>query len=253
MFALGDFTVATISGLSAVLQEWVALPGLSTDTVEVPGADGAFFAGQTVGQGRWVFDLTASAATPAGVLALANQVAAACAPGAGLQPLLLDVATGWVWYAVAAEQIKWKRGVWVPGGECVLLGTLTLAAPSGYGYAVPDETATSATSVTITRAKGNLPSFPRIEIAGVFSAVTLTIGGKPLTVTAPVASGQKLVLDYADLDFAVYNAGGVKVRHAAQGMSSFERVMLPVGEPVTVAASTSGVTSVAVKANSRRA
>lgn len=255
MFKLGAFDTDEIPGLEAILQTWPGLPGLSVETVDVPGQDGAFFAAQHLGQGAFAFDLTITTTTPAGALTLASVVAEACAPGIGLQPLALDIAPGWVWYAVAAQELKWQRGLWVPGAQCTLKAPLTFQCTDPYGYASPDETAAGGTSATITRAKGNVPSFPRIEIAGAFSAVDLTVGGVPLAVEVPVAAGQALVLDYADLDFAVYDADGVKVRHAAPGMSSFDRFALPVGHPVTVTAAAVGgaVSSLTIKANSRRA
>lgn len=255
MFTFGAFDAAAAAGLTAVLQSWPSLPGLAVTTVDVPGVDGSFFAAQSLGTGSFVFDLWASASTPAGVLAIAGQVAAALAPGAGLQSLGVDVAPGWVWYAVAADEVRWERGVWEPGSLCVLKASVTFECPDPYGYASPDETANGASGATITRAKGNVSSFPRIEISGAFTGVHVVVGSASLDVDVEVGAGQKLVLDYAQLDFAVWNAAGtLKLAHAAPGMSTFDRVTLPLGPTVVSAAAGAGaVSNVLILANSRRA
>jgi len=255
MFQYGEFNTSDVDGLEAVLQSWPGLPGLAIETVEVPGQDGAFYAAGRLGQGGFGFDLTITSDTPAGALSLASGVAEACAPSHGLQPLALDLAPGWVWYAAAAAELKWARGLWVPGAQCTLKAPLTFQCPDPYGYAVPDETASGTTTATIDRTRGNVTSWPRIEVQGTFTAVHLDVGGDGLDVEVAVAAGERLVLDYADMDFAVWDAAGTsKLRHATKGMSHYDRLALPLGETVVTATPTGGtVTALAIKANSRRA
>ena len=253
MFTLGTFDAGAATGLTAILESWIGLPGLAVETVDVPGIDGAFYGASTLGKGSWTFELTATAATPADVLTLAGAVSAACAPEHQVQQLTLAVAPGWVWYAAASAPLAWERHEWDPGARCTLVAKLELTCPDPYGYASPDETAIGASSATIVRTKGTASSFPRIEVTGTFSAVHLVIGGVPLGVTTPLAAGQALVLDYQRMDFGVW-AGVTKVRQAAQGMSHFRRYTLPIGSTLVTATATGGaVTSVTVLANSRRA
>lgn len=262
MFTFGGFDAMAVPGLYAVLSAWPGMPEVQLHTVASPGRDGVFFADAALSSGEWTFDLTAVASSPEAVLAITDQVAHALNPRQGQQALRVDVAPGWTWSAVVSSLSSWSRVFWVPGSECRLSATVTLATPDSYGYATPDEewswgqgASNLAGGVTLTREKGNADSFPTIEIGGVLSAaqsVTLSLDGQPVTVTGPLATGQVMRLDYADMDFGVWSAAGVKVRSLVPSMSSFTRLTLPVGESTFAASSGGTLSSVKVQANSRR-
>lgn len=251
-FIFGAFDSRDVEGLTATLRAWPS-PSFRLDTVDA--VDGVFFARSALGTIEFTFDVRLEGTTPAEVLGKRDLLLAGCAPTLGLQALTPEVGDGWVWYATASKMADLVRAVWTPGALCQLRGDLTFYCSDGVGWAAPDETITGATSVTIVRALGNLPSHPTIEVTGECAGVRLTIGGVQLDVAAvPLAAGQRLVLDFQRMDFAVW-AGAVKVAHAAGGLSSFNRVALPLGSTVVTAAPLGGgtVTGLTVKANSRRA
>jgi phage-related protein len=256
-FVFGGFDTALSDGVTATLQTWPSMPGVTVETVDVPGMDGAFFAGSRLGQGGFVFDVVLQADTPAGVLALADQVSAACDQDLGLQDLTPEGAEGWVWRAVAAAPVAWPRGLWVPGLECQLRDVLSFQCPDPYGYRQVDElfTGPGPGAVTVNRQYGNRASFPKIEIQGaltVSQTVTLTVGGIAVQVTGPLTSGQVLRLDYQSMDFGVW-AGATKVASAVPRMSRYDRLTLPIGNATVALATTGTVSGVNVWANSRRA
>lgn len=248
-FAFGSFDT-DVPGMLATLRAWPS-PNLKPETV--PLLDGEFYARTGLGPVRFTFDVLLQAATPAGVHALRDQLVAGCSPLLGVQALVPETGEGWLWWAAAVEISDFDRGLWINNVECQLRGQVTFEAPEGVGWSNPDETASGSTSATITRTRGNLPSFPTITIEGAFSAVAVHIGAATVDVDVPVAAGQRLVLDYQKLDFGVW-AGAVKVAHAAPGMSDFTRHSLPLGAATITTTATGGaVTSVGVAANSRRA
>ncbi len=256
MFSFGAFEAANQPALVATLQKWVTLPGVRIETVPVPGMDGSFYASGALGEAAWIFDCNITTPTPAETLGVAGELAAACSPNKGLQPLAIDAAPGWLWYAVVDTQISWERGIWAPGAACTLKGQLSFRCPDPYGYAFPDEvTNGSGGQLSITRTKGNLPSYPKFEIWGEFETATLTVGDLTVDVATPCSTGQKLVLNYKDMDFALYNSTGVKLAHAAKTMSTLTRIELPPDTTTQITTTATGgqITMVAVEANSRRA
>lgn len=111
-----------------------------------------------------------------------------------------------------------------------------------------------ADGVAINRSKGNTDSSPEIAVKGTLTAaqqVTLTLNGQPVTVQGPLTAADELRLDYAAMDFGLWRAG-VKQASVVSRMSSFDRLMLPVGESVFAASSSGTLSEVTVKANSRQ-
>ena len=248
-FQFGPFNTAAVPGITATLKAWPG-PALKPETVEL--LDGAFYARTGLAPVTFTFDVLLSAASPAAVHALRDQLVAGVAPTLGLQALVPETGAGWVWWAATSHLSEFTRGLWLNGVECQLLAELSFLVPDGVGWANPDDTAQGVTSATITRTRGNLPSYPKLTLTGPFGGVRVTVGGFVLDVAVPVAAGQRLELDYQAMDFGVW-AGSVKVAHAAEGMSRFDRLMLPMGPSTITAAATSGaVSSLAVAANSRR-
>lgn len=249
-FRFGEFNTGEQPGITATLKAWPG-PQLKPETVEL--LDGAFYARTGLAPVVFTFDVLLASGTPEGVLALRDSLIAGCSPTLGLQALVPEVGAGWRWWAACSALSDFTRGLWVRGLECQLRGEVSFLVHDGVGWADPDETATGATSATITRQRGNLPSFPTITVEGDFAGVKVTAGAHEVTVAVPVTAGQRLVLDYQALDFGVW-AGGVKVAHAAPGMDNFNRLALPLGATTVTAAPTGGaVSKVTVAANSRRA
>ncbi|MDO4717416.1 MAG: hypothetical protein Q4B08_07610 [Propionibacteriaceae bacterium] len=248
-FEFGSFRTDSLPGCTATLSAWPS-PALKPEMIETP--DGAFYARTSIGPITFSFDVLVMAATPSAVHTLRDQFVAGCHPEGGLQALTPDSGEGWFWWATLSNITAFERGLWVPGANCQLRGGAHFTAPDGVGWARPDETASGATSATITRTKGNLGSFPRIEVRGTFTRVTVTVGGQPITISTPVAAGQKLVLDYNLLDFAVYSETGTKLRHVAEKMSTLRRISLPLGSTPVTTTTEGTVTAVSVEANSRK-
>ena len=249
-FRFGEFDTAVVEGVTATLKAWPSLT-LSPETVDL--LDGVLYARTGYGSLTFEFDVLLSARTPAEVHALRDQLVAACAPTGALLALIPETGEGWRWWAACSALPAWQRGLWIGGVECQLRGTVAFLIPGGVGWAVPDEVFTGASSVAVVRSKGNLASYPTITMVGPFSGVTVTAGEFTLGVDVRVLAGQRLVLDYNTMDFGVW-AGGVKVAHAAPGMSRFDRLSLrPSASTVVSAVAGSGaVSSLTVAANSRR-
>ncbi|MDO5533235.1 MAG: hypothetical protein Q4F65_01100 [Propionibacteriaceae bacterium] len=248
-FTFGTFNTAEVEGITATLKAWPG-PALKPETVEL--LDGAFYARTGHGPVVFDFDVRLAAATPAAVLALRDRLVAGVAPEVGLQALVPEAGEGWVWWAATSQVSEFTRGLWINGVECQLAGTVSFLVPDGVGWANPDDTASGSTSATITRTRGTWRSFPKLTVQGAFGGVRITAGSYALTVTVPVAAGQRLELDFQAMDFGVWQ-GTTKVAHAAPGMSRFDRLALPLGATTITAAATSGsVSSLTVAANSRR-
>lgn len=243
-FTFGAFNTATTDGITATLTEWPA-PGVRSETVDI--LNGAWWGRTGFDPLTITFDLLVRSATPESVLALRDTLIAGC-PLDSLQPLTVEAGDGWTWRATPASLPTFTRGLWVSGVECQLRGQISFLVPDGVAHASPDEIATGTTSATITRAKGNLPSLPKITIEGTFSSVVVTIGGQPVTVTATVTAGRQLILDFQAMTFGVWS-GTTKVAHAA--LSDWTPRTLPLGS-TTVSTSGGSVSSVTVAANSRR-
>lgn len=256
MFTFGSFDATSTPGLAAVLVAWPGMPGVELRTVASPGRDGVFFADASLSAGSFSFDLVVVHADPLQALAIASAVTEALNPRLGQQALMVDVAPGWVWSAVPASLAEWERAGWRPGSECRLRSRVEFTCPDPYGYAIPDESWQRSTpgGLTVTRAKGNVESFPRIEVQATLTAgqsVTVTVGGRAVTVTGPLSSSQVLRLDYAVMDFGIWE-GDTKVASAVPRMSSFERLRLPVGQTVTSVACSGTLHEFRIAANSRR-
>ena len=258
MFTFGPLDANNTPGLMAILKDVEHLPEVQLATVASPGRDGVFFAEAAHGPGKWVFDLTAVAATPNEVTATAAQVAEALSPRLGIQPLTMSIAPGFGWGAVLAQELRWTRGHWAIGAECQLNATATFTTPDPYGYAIVDDTWnwTTTGSRTATLNKGNTGSRPTIEARAVLTAaqtITITIDGTPVQVTGPLTAAQKLRLDYTSMDFGIWNtAGTVKQTSAAPRMDRFDQLELPPGDSTIAVATTGTLTELTVRANSRR-
>jgi hypothetical protein len=255
-FVFGSLDTSAL-GVTATLKSWPTFPGLSTDTLSMPGADGAFYAGSAYGMGRFEFDLLARAATPADMHALVGRLAQGLDPALGLLPLTPETAEGWAWRAVVSSGIDWKRKLWQSGDECQLAASLAFVCPDPYGYALVDEVwqRTGAGSQTITRQKGDVASLPLIEVRGVLAAgqtVTVTLGGKAVRVSGPLASGQVLRLDYKQDVFAVWDGAAKVANIDASRINTFDQVKLPMGASTFAVATTGTVSQVNVWAQSRR-
>ena len=253
-FIFGDFNTDDMPELVAPLKTWTSLAGLNPQTVSLPGADGLYLAGATLGAQQATFDACIQAASEPESLRLADVFTANLAPHMGIQRLTPggDDFKGWVWPAMLAGPISWQPGQWRYGKPWQLRADVSFLCPEPYGYAWPDEAFFGVSGVTVNRTMGNMPSYPRIELTGAFNKVTLSCPGWELTIDpVKVGPGQKLILDYQNWQFAVWQ-GDVKVAYATSGMSSFDRPSLPLGE-TTIGVAGDGIASVAIYANSRRA
>ncbi|WP_417556248.1 phage tail domain-containing protein [Microbacterium sp.] len=255
-FTFGGFDSDSL-GLVATLAGLPSFGGLQLETLEAPGTDGQLLAATTLSKAQFTFDVIIRGETPEDAHAKRDALALALDPVRGEQQLTFDAAPGWVWAAILSGTIDWARLTWEPGLGFQLRGDVTFDALEAYGRPVTDDTWEWATpgTRTITRQQGNARSFPTVEILGTLTAaqtVTVTIGAVAVTVTGPLSAAQTLRLDWETFDFARW-AGAVKVASVVRGMSNLDRPELWPGEAAQVKVATTGtVTSVVLRANSRR-
>lgn len=259
----GDFSTADHEGVYMVAEGLPGLPAVDVAEVATPGRDGSMFAAATLGAASWSFEVVIRQNTLQAVLDAAAVLNAALHSAKGLQDLAVSWLPGWAWRAVCTGGVQWDRRGWRTRGTAYeLVGQVAFHCPNPYARAVPDESwawttgfAALASGATVTRVKGNVPSLPVVEIAGVFgsgASIAVTIGGETVTIAGPLASGQVLRLDWQEMDFGIWN-GATKQASVVGRMSSFERLALPAG-PSTfkVALSAGSLTRVDLIANSRR-
>jgi len=133
---------------------------------------------------------------------------------------------------------------------------ITMIADDPHPYALIDDTTTIAgASATVTRSKGNAPSWPVIKVTGTLTAtqsVTLTLWGQQVTITGPLTSTEVAVLDYGEYVFTIQNTSGTVLRNLAGKLSTLARVSCPVGGgPVSRTVTGGTITQIQVACRSR--
>jgi len=227
-------------------------------TAAIPGRDGQLWLRSR--QKAREFDVTvvARAASRAALVALLD-TATAWLAGRGPVRLVFDEELpdrGWT--ARLATGLSWEGAQASLRVRC----DIGFVADDPHAYALVDDVATLTAPGLVARAKGNSPSEPVIEVTGALTAsqaVTLNLWGTPLQITGPVASGQRIRLDFHDGLHAVVDAAGNPVKLLTGQLSSSarrivfarDRAICPAGGGPVSWTTTGTVAQVRVECNSR--
>lgn len=254
-FQLGAFNTDSIAGFKAILKEWPALP-VDVRLDELPGGEGALYAGAHMESTEWEFNLEVQGADFAAVMAKADAISKAINPVLrGEQAFTPNGFAGWSWRGVAKGAIDWERDsvLWFSSlGVSVLKGKIKIVTADPYGYkAEPAVTLATAGDLNLV-STGTAGFYPVIEFRGVLSAAqTFTAGG--VTITGPLTASQTLVLDFQKMEFYIKTtAGGAKVRNVGDRLTAFVRLFGIDALVVPVSISAGTFTQVVGRVNSRR-
>lgn len=226
-FKLGAFDSNSIPFFKAILKEWPAVPS-EVRLDDLPGGDGALFAGARMESAEWEFDLEVRGANFTEVMARADAISKAINPVLrGMQNFIPNGFAGWTWRGVAEGSLRWERDsvIWFSDqGVSVLHGTLTIVTPDPYGYKAEPLVTVPAPSFLNLVSTGNAGFYPVIEFRGFLSSFdSFNAGG--VVVTGPLLATQTMVLDFQKMEFYIKTtAGGAKVRNIGERITNFTRL-----------------------------
>ena len=231
------------------------MPDLTNNTVKMPGHEGVFDFGETIGERK----IQISCFIPPGMsdadfLDLKDSIIAWLNPDSGLCPLILDKEPGRVYSARLNEGFSFDKAV---RNSCTF--DLTFLCPDPYAYAATDETYTiaQAGASTVTRTLGNAVSLPVYSLTGVIPSgtdtyITITPNDSELKIVGRLNSGETLVIDSALMTAKVVDANGDTLRNGLPLLSELNFPSLNVGEnTVTVAVTGNSVTFTELKISAR--
>ena len=231
------------------------MPDLTNNTVKMPGHEGVFDFGETIGERK----IRISCFIPAGrsdedFLSLKDDIVAWLNPDNGLCPLILDKEPGRVYMARLNEGFSFDKAV---RNSCTF--DLVFLCPDPYAYAATDETFDIAQTgtATISRSLGNATSLPVYLLTGVIpsgadSYITITTNGSELKIVGKLNSGETLVIDSALMTAKVVDTNGDTLRNGLPLLSELNFPSLNVGEnTVTVAVTGASVTFTELEISAR--
>lgn len=232
-FIYGGTSTDTLAGVTATLNEWPSLAGMSLETIDKP-TGGRYFAMATRSHSTFVFDVIIEGATTTEVAQRRDQFVEMLDPERGPRDLVVEIDTAWKYPEVMVSTgIQWGRMVWERGTGFVLRADVTfetVGAPEAQQATPQMVPFTSSVSHTLTL--GNTDSYPTIEFPSGAQA-TVTIGSFQVVVAATPA-GFTNVLNYQDFEFYRKDSSGVKVGNLIAQMSHYGRAQLRKGAAVTV-------------------
>lgn len=192
------------------------MPELTNNTVKMPGHEGVFDFGETIGERK----IQISCFIPPGMsdadfLSLKDDIVAWLNPDNGLCPLILDKEPGRVYSTRLSEGFSFDKAV---RNSCTF--DLTFLCPDPYAYAATDETFDIAETGThtVSRTLGNAKSLPVYSLKGVIPSgagtyISITTNGEELKITGRLASGETLVIDSSLMTAKVVDANGDTLRN----------------------------------------
>ena len=232
-FIYGGTSTDTLAGVTATLNEWPSLAGLSLETMDKP-AGGRFFGAAARTHSTFVFDVIIEGTTTTEVAQRRDQFVELLDPERGPRDLVVEIDTAWKYPgALVSTGIQWGRMVWERGTGFVLRADVsfeTVGTPEA--QQVTPAVVTFASSTSYTLSLGNTASYPTIEFPSGAQA-TVTIGSFQVVVAATPA-GFTNVLNYQDFEFYRKNSSGVKVGNLIAQMSHYRRAQLRKGTATTV-------------------
>ena len=232
-------TTSQSMGLATRITTENRMPDLRNNTITMPGHEGVFDFGETVGERKiQISCFIPPGKSDADFLDLKDAIVAWLNPDNGLCPLILDKEPGRVYSARLNEGFSFDKAV---RNSCTF--DLVFLCPDPYAYAATDETfsiAAEGTS-TVSRSLGNAYSLPVYYLTGVIPSgeyITVTTNGSALQIDGTLSSGETLVIDSALMTAKVVDSNGDTLRNGLPLLSELNFPTLDVGaNTVTVAVS----------------
>ena len=248
-------TTSRSMGIATRITTENRMPDLRNNTVNMPGHEGVFDFGETIGERK----IQISCFIPPGksdedFLALKDDIIAWLNPDNGLSPLILDKEPGRVYSARLNEGFSFDKAV---RNSCTF--DLVFLCPDPYAYAVTDETFDIAKTGTtaISRTLGNAYSLPVYSLTGVIPSgtgtyITITTNGSELKIIGKLAAGETLVIDSSLMTAKVVDAEGNTLRNGLPLLAELNFPSLSIGtNTVTIAVTGNSVTFTELQISAR--
>ena len=202
------------------------MPDFTNNTVTVPGREGVFDFGETIGERK----IEISCFIPPGktdeeFLARKDEIIAWLNPDNGLKDLILDKEPGRVYRARLEGGFSFDKAVW---NSCTF--DLTFLCPDPYAYAENDETyeITETGEFSINRSLGNADSLPIYSLVADLAKgknAVITTNGSQLQINGVLSENEVLVIDSSLMTAKVTDADGNTLRN---GLPLLENLNFPV-------------------------
>lgn len=211
------------------------MPDFTNNTVTVPGREGVFDFGETIGERK----IEISCFIPPGktdeeFLARKDEIIAWLNPDNGLKDLILDKEPGRVYRARLEGGFSFDKAV---RNSCTF--DLTFLCPDPYAYAEADETYefTEPGTFTVSRSLGNADSLPVYSLTAELTKETkavITTNGKALEISGRLAKDEILVIDSSLMTAMVTDQDGNTLRNGLPLVNSLDFPELKAGENTLV-------------------
>lgn len=217
-------------GLATRMTSENRMPDFTNHTVIVPGREGVFDFGETIGERK----ISISCFIPPGntdtdFLSKKDEIIAWLNPDTGLCPLTLDKEPGRIYMARLESGFSFDKAV---RNSCTF--DLVFFCPDPYSYAENDETyqITETGSSTITRSLGNACSLPAYSFTANLPAgkkTEIETNGKKLEISGKLTENEVLVIDTSLMTAKVTDAGGNIIRNGLPHLTHLDFPRLNVG------------------------
>lgn len=252
-FTYGGTTTETLAGVTATLNQWPSLGGLTVQNQGIPGFDGRVFAGSNMERTAFSFDVIVEGSTVQEVSQRRDNLMGLLDPSRGPRDLILETDSAWKWPDVlVAQEILWERFTWERGLGFRLRADVVFETQVGsQAVETTPQVVTFSSSTTFTLSRGNTHSVPMIEFPGGPSTATVTIGSFSVSV-GPTVAGQVQVLDWVNMEFYRRTTAGVRTGSLVNLMAHYGRPVLQPGSPVMVSVVGAGTGTRRLFPNARR-
>lgn len=230
------------------------MPDFTNNTVTVPGREGVFDFGETIGERK----IEISCFIPPGktdeeFLARKDEIIAWLNPDNGLKDLILDKEPGRVYRARLEGGFSFDKAV---RNSCTF--DLTFLCPDPYAYAEADETYefTEPGTFTVSRSLGNADSLPVYSLTAELTKETkavITTNGNALEISGRLAKDEILVIDSSLMTAKVTDRDGNTLRNGLPLVNSLDFPKLKSGENTLVIDADSSTTKAVKKLSTQDA
>lgn len=230
------------------------MPDFTNNTVTVPGREGVFDFGETIGERK----IEISCFIPPGrsdeeFLARKDEIIAWLNPDSGLKDLILDKEPGRVYRARLEGGFSFDKAV---RNSCTF--DLTFLCPDPYAYAEADETYefTEPGTFTVSRSLGNADSLPVYSLSAELTKdkkAIITTNGKALEISGRLTKDEILVIDSSLMTAKVTDTDGNTLRNGLPLIDSLDFPKLKAGENTLAVDADSSTTKVVKQMNTQDA
>jgi predicted phage tail component-like protein len=230
------------------------MPDFTNNTVTVPGREGVFDFGETIGERK----IEISCFIPPGrsdeeFLARKDEIIAWLNPDSGLKDLILDKEPGRVYRARLEGGFSFDKAV---RNSCTF--DLTFLCPDPYVYAEADETYgfTEPGTFMVSRSLGNADSLPVYSLSAELTKdkkAIITTNGKALEISGRLTKDEILVIDSSLMTAKVTDADGNTLRNGLPLIDSLDFPKLKAGENTLAVDADSSTTKVVRQVNTQDA